>query len=103
MKNPFDNLPGSDDEDNQKFVQVGNQAKSTTSIYLDTNQKKPAVQQPKTQGENRNTRPNVNDNLVINQRENTKNHKSDREQRPTKEITDHRAHDRKSGTGRVYV
>ena len=27
MKNPFDNLPGSDDEDNSKFVNVANKNK----------------------------------------------------------------------------
>lgn len=63
------------------------------------------MQQPKTQTDKKETkdnRANVNDNLITNQRENTKGYKSDKEQRPYKEITDHRAHDRKSGTGRVY-
>ena len=101
--NPFANLPGSDDEDNGKFVQVAGQNKQSIPLTnLDAGQKKPAVQQPKPQAERRDNRPNVNDNLVANQRENTKNFKSDREQKPNKDISDHRLHDKKSGTGRVY-
>lgn len=101
MKNHFDNLPGSDDEDNSKFVNVANKNKQGERlIYLDAGQKKP-VQQTKPPAEKKDTRQNVNDNIPVNLRENTQQYKRDREQKPVKEITDHRAHDRQSGTGRV--
>ena len=103
MSNPFANLPASDEEDNAKFQPVDNKnKKGTPTLYLDAGQKKTQpVQQPKPQTEKKDTRPNVNDNLIVNQRENTKGFKSDKEQRPVKDITDHRLHDRKSGMGRV--
>ena len=44
----------------------------------------------------------VNAHLNLRQKEDLKVIRNPRQPRPNKEITDHHAHDRRSGTGRVY-